>query len=350
MSREGRQKSRTTMEIILALFLSFFIFETIWYGNRLQGTARIVNYAGIVRGATQRTIKLEVTGTQSDGLIEKLDIILIELMQGGEINDLTKIEDVKYQNCVKKLMAYWENLKNEIYVVRELGYESTDIIPMSEEYFVLADETVSAAEEYSQFIAGRLQLFEYGMAIAVVALLAILLQTSLSALSLRKANKKLENKAYIDVQTGLFNKSRCEELISAPNLLNDKTGLIMYDMNNLKKVNDSQGHMAGDFMIENFARILRLGIPEEDFVGRFGGDEFIVIMWDVTVDELEASKKRVSTLLEEFNQGNETTMQLSCAFGSAHSSKYEGVTMKTLLEKADYEMYSNKMNSKQSRG
>jgi len=347
MRQEEKNNKKTILEVILALVLSFFIFATIWDVYHLQGTARIVNYAGIVRGATQRTIKLEVTNTPSDELIAKLDGILVELQDGGAVNNLTKIDDEKYQTCVTELRAYWDKLKEEIYLVREKGYDNTDIIEMSETYFILADNTVSAAEEYSQYIASRLQVFEYGMAIAAIVLLSILLQTTLEQVALKQKNQELESTAYIDVQTGLFNKSRCEELINAPQVLDDKTALLMYDMNNLKKINDSLGHVAGDSMIENFARILRLAVPEDGFVGRFGGDEFTVILHDCTEEDLNRVIGRVNTLMQEYNESSET-IQLSYAYGAAHSSKYEGVTMKSLLEKADYEMYIDKMNSKKN--
>ena len=56
----------------------------------------------------------------------------------------------------------------------------------------------------------------------------------------------------------------------------------MFDLNNLKEVNDTLGHAAGDSMIANFAHILRKVVPEKDFVGRYGGDEFIAILYDTT--------------------------------------------------------------------
>ena len=50
---------------------------------------------------------------------------------------------------------------------------------------------------------------------------------------------------------------------------------IMFDLNNLKRANDTYGHAVGDQLITNFARLLRNAIPAKDFVGRYGGDEFI---------------------------------------------------------------------------
>ena len=81
----------------------------------------------------------------------------------------------------------------------------------------------------------------------------------------------------MDLATGLPNKNRCEEIISSHLRITIPTAMFMLDLNDLKVVNDTLGHDMGDLMIMNFARILRQTVPSKYFVGRFGGDEFIVI-------------------------------------------------------------------------
>lgn len=91
------------------------------------------------------------------------------------------------------------------------------------------------------------------------------------------------------MHTGLPNKSRCEDLLNTSGFITEPLCFVMFDLNNLKEVNDTLGHAAGDSMIANFAHILRKVVPEKDFVGRYGGDEFIAILYDTTsaqADEL----------------------------------------------------------------
>ena len=57
----------------------------------------------------------------------------------------------------------------------------------------------------------------------------------------------------------------------------EPTVCIMFDLNNLKTANDTMGHSAGDRLVMDFARLLRSVIPDKDFVGRYGGDEFTSI-------------------------------------------------------------------------
>lgn len=70
-------------EPILIVTLSVLIFLTIYNLSLLQGTARVINYAGIVRGATQREVKLEIAGVPSEKLISELDGIIEGLQHGG---------------------------------------------------------------------------------------------------------------------------------------------------------------------------------------------------------------------------------------------------------------------------
>ncbi len=66
------------------------------------------------------------------------------------------------------------------------------------------------------------------------------------AMKMARSNRALEKKAYIDVHTGLPNKSRCEEILNDTEVICEMTVCMMFDLNNLKIVNDTKGHSAGD--------------------------------------------------------------------------------------------------------
>lgn len=94
--------------ILLLIVLIIFIMVNI---SRLQGTARVINYAGLVRGATQREVKLEITGNPDDELIKYLDDILNDLKyQDGQYN-LVSLHDNEYHDKLQILSDYWEELK-----------------------------------------------------------------------------------------------------------------------------------------------------------------------------------------------------------------------------------------------
>ena len=116
---------------------------------RMQGNARVINYTGIVRGATQRLIKQEMYGIPNDDLIAYLDGILTELSTGEGVNDLIVLKDDDFQDLMKKMGVTWNEIKAEIEVVRKSG-DYHLLFSKSEDYFVLADRAVSAAECYSE--------------------------------------------------------------------------------------------------------------------------------------------------------------------------------------------------------
>lgn len=115
----------------------------------MQGNARVVNYAGLVRGATQQLIKQEMNGVHNDALIQQLDSIVSELSTGEGENNLNALPDKEYQALMEQMQKAWGELKGEIRSVRQ-GKPSPHLYELSESYFNLANQAVSAAERYSE--------------------------------------------------------------------------------------------------------------------------------------------------------------------------------------------------------
>lgn len=131
---------------------------------RLNGNARVVNFAGIVRGGTQKLIKEEIMGwynTQNDAtfsenskwypddaLQNKLDTIVEELLSGKGPNGLTVLPDKEYLGNMQKVKESWAKLKDLIGKVRN-GDEPSDLFAASQDYFALVNDTVFSAETYS---------------------------------------------------------------------------------------------------------------------------------------------------------------------------------------------------------
>lgn len=343
-----KRKVETIVKSALILILVILVVGMMIQTQKLQGTARVINYAGLVRGATQREVKLEITGNPNDELIQELDDIISGLRYEDGHYDLIRLEDKDYITKLNALYAYWKKLKEEITNVRLNGYENTDIVEMSETYFGLADEVVNAAERYSEGIANQIRWLQIFSAIDMIALVGMLIEQTLSAIKISGKNKMLEQKAYLDLHTGLPNKSRCEELLHDVSFLTEPTACIMFDLNNLKHVNDTLGHSVGDQLIMNFARILRNTVPAKDFVGRCGGDEFMAIIYNTDKPEVDEILKKLKEDVDWFNKCGKS-VKVSYAQGAAYSSDYKDCTLRTLFDKADKFMYDNKLRSKMSR-
>lgn len=338
------EKILTILQSCLIFLLIIFVMFMMIQINKLQGTAKVVNYAGLVRGATQRLVKLEMAESPNDDLIRYLDDILCGLKYEEGSCDLISLEDENYQKKLDTLILYWDGLKGQIEIVRTNFYQPEDmkaLLEKSEVYFTLADETVFAAEIYSDKIAKKIQIIEFISAVDMAMLFGIIVVQTISAMRMRRKNIVLEQKAYIDVQTGLKNKNMCLELIENMEVIQEPTACIVFDMNNLKHTNDTLGHLVGDQLIENFAKALKNVAEEDDFVGRYGGDEFILVLYGNKVNMVQSALAKLQENVDAFNRLHEN-IEISYAHGWAVSTDYENCTFKKLFKEADHFMYINK--------
>lgn len=341
LNREGIIESLLTVILII---LTVFMLGSV---KNIQGTARVINYTGIVRGATQRLVKLELAGQPNDELIAYLNEILDGLENGGGTYKLTELDSVKYQKKLQAVIHYWNDLQEEILAVREDKSERAKLLEMSETYFQLANDLVGSAEEFSQKKATGIGHLEVCIIIDIVLILFLLIRHILNSIMLNKTNGELSKTAYIDIHTGLPNKSKCELVLSQRENITVPTCCMMFDLNGLKKVNDTLGHIAGDSLILNFAHVLRCAIPEKYFLGRYGGDEFVAVIVDTSKEEIELLIHNIQEEISCFNE-NSNQVPISFACGYALSTDFEECTLQVLLGKADHNMYTNKREMKKN--
>lgn len=322
----------TSLLIVLILIIILMV-------SRIQGTARVVNYAGLVRGKTQRIIKLEDARMPQDDMIADVKGYIKGLRFGSEELDLVSLDDKAFQAKMEELDAYFDTLKQEIDLVRQVGYENTSIIEKSEIFFNLCDVATGLAESYSQRIATRLKQFETLTVIDIVILVFMILYELLKALRYAKANRELKSKIYLDEATGLPNKNKCEEILTLE--AEQNMAICVFDLNNLRIINNQQGHERGDLYINLFAKSLRKGVDENQFVGRCGGDEFIAFFKNVTKEDV---KRNLENIKKECAKCSE--IPLSYAAGFAYSNDFSKLTMRELFCQADKNMYIDKNQAK----
>ena len=322
----------TSLLIVLILIIILMV-------SRIQGTARVVNYAGLVRGKTQRIVKLEDARMPQDDMIADVKGYIKGLRFGSEELDLVSLDDKAFQAKMEELDDYFDTLKQEIDLVRQVGYENTNIIEKSEIFFNLCDVATGLAESYSQRIATRLKQFETLTVIDIVILVFMILYELLKALRYAKANRELKSKIYLDEATGLPNKNKCEEILTLE--AEQNMAICVFDLNNLRIINNQQGHERGDLYINLFAKSLRKGVDENQFVGRCGGDEFIAFFKDVSKEDV---KRNLENIKKECAKCSE--IPLSYAAGFAYSNDFSKLTMRELFCQADKNMYIDKNQAK----
>ena len=163
--------------------------------------------------------------------------------------------------------------------------------------------------------------------------------------SIKEMASKLEIYVYRDKLTGLRNPaayiSKNSELDKQAKVMPDlKYGVVLFDVNFLKKINDNYGHQAGDQLIRHAARAI-CKVFEHSPIYRIGGDEFVAILENEDYDNREKLLTRFDEriALETFKLGEET-VHISVARGLAVYEK--GMTFADVAKKADGEMYHHK--------
>ena len=333
---------------LTAVLIALFLFALLLVG-RLQGTARVVNYAGLVRGKTQRIVKLEIVGEPEDGMLDDVASYIDGLRSGSSDLDLVRLNDEPFQTEMTVLSVEFDDLRDEILQVRKLGYASTDIIQKSEDFFQTCDEATGLAEKYSQRLATTLEVLEKIVLVDILGLVFLFGYQLFLSVQYAAMNRVLQTKVYLDEATGLANKNKCEELLNAEVRPDSGTAICVFDMNDLHTINNTLGHDKGDEYIRSFARLLRQTIPSQHFVGRDGGDEFLAILYDVNRESALAVMRAIQKQAAERSK-QQPEMPLSYAAGCALAADFEGCTMRELFRRADQNMYLDKTRVKQEEG
>ncbi len=170
--------------------------------------------------------------------------------------------------------------------------------------------------------------------------------------ALNEANARLAALATTDPLTGLPNHrtvmGRLEEEISRCQRSQETCAVLFIDLDHFKQINDTWGHRAGDAVLCETGRRLAKAIRLEDFVGRYGGEEFAVILTDVTLDEAQQVAGRLQHVLadelfvwEADDASQSTSISITGSIGVALLREHAN-TCETLIEAADAAMYHAK--------
>ena len=329
--------------MVLTTILIVLFFIIISLVGKIQGTARVINYAGLVRGGTQLMVKLEISGEPQDERYSEISGYIEGLRYGSKELNFIRLEDKNFQNKMDELEHYFDELRSELLLARENGYENTEIIRKSDQFFQICDEAVGYAEVYSQKKATALDYLEKVVFVDILGLILIIGTELVRAVRFAAQNRILQKKVYLDEATGLPNKNKCEEILNDPRMIGEEEliALCVFDLNNLRIINNDMGHDKGDEYIRSFAVLLREAVPQEFFAGRDGGDEFIVVLKGMDHGGVRERLQKIKDHVADYSRRN-PQLPISYAAGYALSSDFDGCTMRELFCFADKNMYIDK--------
>lgn len=191
---------------------------------------------------------------------------------------------------------------------------------------------------------------------AVTGSLISSIGVALIAEKLRKANARLLEFSITDGLTGAFNyphfHERLEQEIKRSSRTGSSLGLLVLDVDDFKRYNDTYGHPAGDHLLRELTWLIRNAVRSFDIIGRWGGDEFAVALLDAGVADANRAADRIRLAAEGFVFGGgrgEPLRRATVSIGVAGFPE-NGKTREELISAADQALYRAKLVKNTVRG
>lgn len=220
----------------------------------------------------------------------------------------------------------------------------------------ITSEVISAVQEFGQW-TGEIRMLHKNGSIGWVESMCVPIYDSdnkvVGALGVNRdisgriiKTERLEHLAHFDHLTKIPNRyllfDRLDHLIAQSERNNSAFALLYIDLDKFKSINDSKGHAFGDLVLIETASRLKQSIRNSDTVARIGGDEFVLLLENMSnKNDISSMVKALSRALNKSIIINDEKIEISCSIGVAFYPD-DGITMDTLLAKSDKAMYKAK--------
>lgn len=254
---------------------------------------------------------------------------------GADIDNLLGIKDIHFNpNDLDNT-----NIKDNTTLSYQFGEREQNVIvryvPEMNWYLIAEKSETDALANVNQSVYRNVLL-----CLLITALVVVLTHTTL-----RRYHLEVESAAAIDKLTNLPNRKAFDIGMSLllQDSLRNKTnlGILVLDLDHFKLINDTHGHLAGDYVLNQTAQTLTATIRAEDFISRWGGEEFVIAVRDCDGQQLMqlAEKIRIAIHATQFSY-KESVISVSASIGAAARVGDEGVDQ--MLHRADKAMYQAK--------
>ncbi len=168
--------------------------------------------------------------------------------------------------------------------------------------------------------------------IALFAMLSFLI-------NIRTRSEKFRILSEIDTLTGIYNKGKFNQLLEAElkkvKRYNRPLGLIIFDIDHFKKINDTYGHQVGDYVLKTVANIVKNNIRNTDIFARWGGEEFVIIAPETDINGTKILAEKLRNAIEEYNF--DTVGKVTASFGVTEAVPED--TTDSIVHRADEALY-----------
>ncbi len=164
------------------------------------------------------------------------------------------------------------------------------------------------------------------------------------------ANAKLTHLSQTDRLTQLYNRGHWEQLLEREHArfmrYRSPSTLVMFDIDHFKRINDTYGHACGDDVIRAVAQMTLRGVRKTDLAGRYGGEEFGIVLVDTPLDQAAVFAERLRERIEKtVVRYGDTDIKFTVSLGLAQSSS-SYPTKKAWIEAADAALYQSKQQGR----
>lgn len=304
----------------------------------ISNYGKLINYVGIVRGASQRVVKLETNDQPADSLIDYVTEILEELQSGDGKYGLQRTGYEVFNAELTELSGEWAEIKEEINRVRA-GEDNARLLELSEAFFSEANDTVFSIEEYSgQRSASLARQLVITAVICLMISVAVIVFYVKRYFELRRTAELLADQAGRDKLTGALTSERfCTD---AQKLINDNPQLkfaVQYiDFDNFKYINDVFGYDMGDRILKEYTELMQSSLGENELFARNIADCFIALRCYEDKEELLRKQEQADTaFLKTEVLPDKHNMRVVCGF-CCTEDVIEKLDVQGLIDRANY--------------
>jgi len=216
--------------------------------------------------------------------------------------------------------------------------------------FILKNRNILARNEFYPYLITPLLPVVTGILQLALRIDVLIVWPSVAAALLIIQFYSLDEKINLDHLTGLYNRKYLDEYIEDMIQLgrissaktNKKYAALMIDLDNFKSINDTFGHVEGDNALRIAAELLNKSVRKGDFVSRYGGDEFLIILSQCSSNTPGRVINRITENFKYYNEEHDLPYSIGFSIGFKVFSNMHGLTSKDILSSIDELMYKNK--------
>lgn len=298
-----------------------------------------INNFGIIRGSIQRISKQELAGVETERLIARVDKLIVKEKSAKFLTTLhiSEIYKKKFNQEIKQLEISWKELKLLINQKGNNQKLKDTLYYQSEICWDHANKVVYSAQKISE------KKYEsYKKVLVKIILFVGLFILGIILLVYKIVHKRLEVDAITDTLTKLYNRSYFDKTLSKQRRLSSRYlstfSLLLIDVDFFKNVNDDFGHQKGDTILIMLAQLLLKNSREHDYIFRYGGEEFALILPHTEQANAEIMAEKYRKLVSENDFG--LNRELTVSIGVSQFAKDESI--ESLIRRVDSALYQAK--------